>query len=93
MNHTPGPWTATGRSVSDKHGETLFITNRAMSVAEAVANAQLIAVAPEMLAELRRLDAYLSKQVQALRKTGYAATESVERLQSVRALITNAESK
>jgi hypothetical protein len=62
--HTPGPWTHTGREfndVYDSEGQLIAVAlhlrvgKPERSVAQATSNARLIAAAPDLLAELQNI--------------------------------------
>jgi hypothetical protein len=56
-----------------------------------LANARLIAAAPELLDELKAVEAHLHAYVEAIEWGGGAASKSAERLASVRKAIAKAE--
>lgn len=100
MKHTPGPW----RVVTDSRGfpqhvvaetyETTcsFLTSvKRYCGYEAIdANARLIAAAPELLDELKAVEAHLHAFVEAIEYGGGSASKSADRLASVRAAIAKA---
>jgi len=56
--HTPGPWTATGRSVNAEASDRNICVVR--FAGDAAANARLIAAAPAMLEALKVAAAYMA---------------------------------
>lgn len=67
--HTPGPWTIEPYTRMDKEITILeprcMVDNDDVSPPETTANAKLIAAAPDMLAELKRLHARHGEQATA----------------------------
>lgn len=96
--HTPGPWEATdltGKPVNDpgvmsaKHCvATVWIND--ISRKQAVANAQLMAAAPDMLAALREVEGFLNDQADA---DDGRPNDAMRHLMEVRAAIAIAEGR
>ena len=104
--HTPGPWTnqvvRTDSGVCFKVGPFPWRDgqlNHACIYAnypnksgydQCAANAQLIAAAPDLLAELREVEKHLHDYVEAIEYGGGAASKSSARLLSIREAIAKA---
>lgn len=69
--HTPGPWLRMGRSIGDGAGEIATVWERLDG--RAIANARLMAAAPELLGALiAMLDAYELPSVRASARAAIA---------------------
>lgn len=101
MNFTPGKWkqirtevTAGDRLIANTGGHS---TNYKETRAENIANAQLIAAAPEMYEALKAVTGYLSEQIGRRAKKSFAdqraGSDAADLLPIIEKAIANAEGK
>jgi hypothetical protein len=98
MTHTPGPWEmrADGcvHRAGHKWGLVKIISPWREEAwdgdPEAIANARLIAAAPEMLAALKQIEAFGSQELQT-RNVKFTIAQKIAALNAARAAIAKAE--